>query len=127
MLARLTQAVNLSISRLGCAVARTPDSLGETRARILPGMQFQWLPWLTGPGLAYGRTFVATVDVSDCVRVTLHPNIPRLLRHEFVADEAAGRRYVEGWRRKWETELRELYAPLGEGKPDRPAARHAAF
>lgn len=84
-------------------------------------MRFQWLPWLTGPGLAYGRTFVATVDVSEAaVRVTLHPNIPRLLRCEFVADQDAGKRYVEAWRRKWETELREHYAPYGEGRPNGP-------
>jgi hypothetical protein len=84
-------------------------------------MRFQWLPWLAGPGLAFGRAFVATIDhMDDGTRVTLNPNIPRLLRHEFVADEEAGRRYVEAWRRKWATELRELYAPFGEGKPDGP-------
>jgi hypothetical protein len=86
-------------------------------------MDFEWLPWLTGPGLAYDRTFVATVDVLDgCARVTLHPNIPRLLRCEFVEDEAAGRRYVEAWRRKWEPDLRALYSRGAEGNSYRSGA-----
>lgn len=84
-------------------------------------MDFEWRPWLTGPGLLYAGTFVATVDVLEgVVRVTLHPNIPRLLRCEFVADEAAGRRYVEAWRRKWDRDLRVLYSRGAEGNPDRP-------
>ncbi|GHA75011.1 hypothetical protein GCM10007067_10120 [Lysobacter bugurensis] len=57
----------------------------------------------------------------------LHPNIPRLLRHEFAAAEHAGWRSVEAWKRKWEAELRELYVPYGKGRPDRPSEFEEQF
>ena len=77
----------------------------------MPPTDFAWHPWLTGPGLAFGRLFVATMDRLDDgrVRVVLHPNTPSMLRHEFLGSEDEGRRYVEAWVRQWEPELRALY------------------
>ncbi|MFC0677536.1 hypothetical protein ACFFGH_06685 [Lysobacter korlensis] len=78
-------------------------------------MDFTWHPYLRGPGLAFNGLFVALLENLDDgrARVVLHPNLPAKLRHEFVESEAHGRRYVEAWTKRWDSELRELYGPGG--------------
>jgi len=76
---------------------------------------FEFVPYLGGPALQLdGEVIASACPANDGPgapwRLCIHPRRPP--RYEFLPDEAACRRYMEAWARRWEGQIREhLAAP----------------
>lgn len=83
-----------------------------------PGFEFR--PYVGGPGLYLDGTQIANAspardEPGAAWRLCIAPKgIPR---YEFLRDEEACLRYMAGWARKWETEIRKALADVGTGHP----------
>lgn len=81
-----------------------------------PGFEFR--PYLDGPGLYVGQELVAHAcaandDPGAPWRLCISPRSP--VRYEFLASEAACRRYMAAWARRWEAEIRDRLKGLQTG------------
>ena len=106
-----------------------------------PGFTFE--PFIDGPSLCLDGERIAfagpaNLDPGAPWRLCLSPR--RTPRYEFLASEEACRRYMAGWARRWEAEIRERCQgrlsgwehlsrsgePAPEGRHPRPRTRRGA-